>query len=196
MVFHYQVGEYVAAWLKAAQIDQDTKTPLFRAFTRTGAVSERPLVRRNVFDMIKRRVKAAGLPGTTTYHTFRATGITTYLEIYTAVDQATVLLEEQTWKGESAAGVRPAVAAMVGRARPPGEWLIQEMPDAGSLPALGRGEEQDVMSIRGHQRTGMFWALPDGALWPGSQARQLRWGGDFEKDFVAGAVQVTTEQMV
>ena len=80
MVFHYQVGEYVAAWLKAAQIDQDTKTPLFRAFTRTGAVSERPLVRRNVFDMIKRRVKAAGLPGTTTYHTFRATGITTDLE--------------------------------------------------------------------------------------------------------------------
>ena len=36
--------------------------------------------RNDVLHMIKRRVKAAGLPETTTCHTFRATGITTYLE--------------------------------------------------------------------------------------------------------------------
>jgi integrase len=34
----------------------------------------------NVFHMIKRRAKAAALPYSTCCHTFRATGITTYLE--------------------------------------------------------------------------------------------------------------------
>jgi len=34
----------------------------------------------DVFHMIKRRAKAAGLPYSTCCHTFRATGITTYLE--------------------------------------------------------------------------------------------------------------------
>ena len=33
-----------------------------------------------VFEMIKRRTRAAGLPETTTCHTFRATGITNYLQ--------------------------------------------------------------------------------------------------------------------
>ena len=38
------------------------------------------LHRCDVLAMIKRRVKAAGLPATTCCHTFRATGITTYLK--------------------------------------------------------------------------------------------------------------------
>jgi integrase len=40
----------------------------------------RPLDARNALDMIKRRAKAIGLPETTCNHTFRATGITAYLE--------------------------------------------------------------------------------------------------------------------
>ena len=38
--------------------------------------------------MIKRRVKQAGLPETTNCHTFRATGITTYLENGGTLDKA------------------------------------------------------------------------------------------------------------
>ena len=46
---------------------------------RAGRLSGRPLVRRAVLAMIKRRASAAGLPATTCCHTFRATGITAYL---------------------------------------------------------------------------------------------------------------------
>ena len=70
----------MAAWLKAAKIDQAAKTPLFRSINRHRQVTGNPMQRNDVLHMIKRRVKAAGLPETTTCHTFRATGITTYLE--------------------------------------------------------------------------------------------------------------------
>ena len=43
-------------------------------------LSDNGLSRFDVFHMIKRRAKAAGLPYSTCCHTFRATGITTYLE--------------------------------------------------------------------------------------------------------------------
>ena len=42
-------------------------------------MSGRPLARRAVLAMIKRRPPAAGLPPSTCCHTFRATGITAYL---------------------------------------------------------------------------------------------------------------------
>lgn len=43
-------------------------------------LSERPMSRFDVLHMIKRRAEAAGLPYSTCCHTFRATGITTYLQ--------------------------------------------------------------------------------------------------------------------
>ena len=52
----------------------------FRASTGpAGRLSGRPLARRPVLAMIKRRAAAAGLPASTCCHTFRATGITTYM---------------------------------------------------------------------------------------------------------------------
>ena len=44
------------------------------------SLSERAMSRFDVLHMIKRRAKAAALPYSTCCHTFRATGITTYLE--------------------------------------------------------------------------------------------------------------------
>jgi integrase/recombinase XerD len=43
-------------------------------------LSERAMSRFDVLHMIKRRAEAAGLPYSTCCHTFRATGITTYLQ--------------------------------------------------------------------------------------------------------------------
>jgi integrase/recombinase XerD len=43
-------------------------------------VTNNAMGRFNVLHMIKRRAQAAGLPYSTCCHTFRATGITTYLE--------------------------------------------------------------------------------------------------------------------
>ena len=53
---------------------------LFQSVDRAGErLTGRPLTRRVVLAMIKRRAAAAGLPPSTCCHTFRATGITAYL---------------------------------------------------------------------------------------------------------------------
>jgi integrase/recombinase XerD len=58
----------------------DRKGPLFRSLDRTRQLTGRRLHRLEVLAMIKRRARQAGLPQTTCCHTFRATGITTYLQ--------------------------------------------------------------------------------------------------------------------
>jgi len=76
---HHNAEAYVDAWLEAAGLADDKKTPLFRAMDRKKHVSPRPLHRTDVLAMVKRRAKAAGLPATISNHTFRATGITAYM---------------------------------------------------------------------------------------------------------------------
>jgi len=77
---HHTAEEYVDAWITIAGIKSETRTPLFRSCDRRGNVSDRPLHRTDVLAMVKRRVKTAGLPAAICNHTFRATGITAYLE--------------------------------------------------------------------------------------------------------------------
>ena len=77
---HHNAEAYVDAYLAAAQIAEDRKGPLFRSLDRERHLTERRLHRLEVLAMIKRRARQAGLPQTTCCHTFRATGITTYLQ--------------------------------------------------------------------------------------------------------------------
>jgi integrase/recombinase XerC len=54
---------------------------LFRTIARgTGRLSEIPLAQANAFQMVRRRAKAAGIATAIGNHSFRATGITTYLK--------------------------------------------------------------------------------------------------------------------
>lgn len=77
---HHNAEAYVDAYLAAAGIADQLKSPLFRTLTRHGqSVTNNRMDRRDVLAMIKRRAKAAGLPTGTCCHTFRATGITAYL---------------------------------------------------------------------------------------------------------------------
>ena len=76
---HHRAEEAVEAYLAAAGGIEDVKAPLFQSVDRAGRLSGRPLGRRAVLAMIKRRASAAGLPASTCCHTFRATGITAYL---------------------------------------------------------------------------------------------------------------------
>jgi site-specific recombinase XerD len=77
---HHNAEAYVDVYLAVAQIAEDRKGPLFRSLDRERRLTERRLHRLEVLAMIKRRARQASLPQTTCCHTFRATGITTYLQ--------------------------------------------------------------------------------------------------------------------
>ncbi len=77
---HHTAEEYLDAYLEAAGIAGDAKSPLFRTVARTGELTAVAMTRNDALRMVKRRCAAAGLPTSTCNHSFRATGITTYLE--------------------------------------------------------------------------------------------------------------------
>lgn len=77
---HHKAEAYVDAWLEAANISRELKSPLFRTFGRKGYITLNSLHENDVLRMVKARAKSVGLPGSICCHTFRATGITAYLE--------------------------------------------------------------------------------------------------------------------
>ncbi len=77
---HRQAEEYVRAYIDAAGIAANAKGPLFRTLDAHKQLTHRRLQRREALAMIKRRARQAGLSPKVCCHTFRATGITAYLE--------------------------------------------------------------------------------------------------------------------
>jgi site-specific recombinase XerD len=78
---HHLAEEYVDAYLEASGLRKTPKVPLFQSVDRSrAALTGKPLHRVDVFRMIRRRAKQAGLNVAVCCHTFRATGITAYLE--------------------------------------------------------------------------------------------------------------------
>jgi len=78
---HHTFEEYLDADIQAAGIAGDSKTPLFRsANRRSGRLTDNALCRYNALDIVKRRAIVANFPRRICCHTFRATGITAYLE--------------------------------------------------------------------------------------------------------------------
>lgn len=77
---HHHADDYLDAYLKAAAIGIEKKSPLFRTVDRSGRITERGMTRTDALRMVKRRVRAAGLSEKVCCHSFRATGITAYLE--------------------------------------------------------------------------------------------------------------------
>jgi len=76
---HHKAEEYVDAYLEAAGIVFGKWEPLFRTVDRRKQLTDRRISRREVLAMIKRRARNAGLPDRIGCHSWRATGITTYL---------------------------------------------------------------------------------------------------------------------
>jgi integrase len=64
----------------AAGVRDDYKGWLFRSVDRRRHLTDRRLSETDVFRLIKRRAAAGGVPASTCCHTFRATGITAYLQ--------------------------------------------------------------------------------------------------------------------
>ena len=78
---HHKLEEYLDAYIAAAAITNDKKDPLFRsAIGRTRKLSDRPMSRVDAWYMVRRRAKDAGMETAIGNHSFRAIGITDYLE--------------------------------------------------------------------------------------------------------------------
>jgi integrase/recombinase XerD len=94
---HHNAEAYLDAYLEASGIGQDKKTPLFRAAVgRTNILSATAMNRTDALRMIKRRAKAAGLPDRICCHTFRATGITAYLEAGGTIENAQAIAAHES----------------------------------------------------------------------------------------------------
>ncbi len=77
---HHAVQEYLDAYLEHLGTNLDPTAPLFRTIPRrSGQLTERPMSRHDALQMVKRRVAAAGLSDRINCHSFRATGITVFL---------------------------------------------------------------------------------------------------------------------
>lgn len=94
---HHNAEAYMDAYLDAAGLRQEKRSPLFRTTrARTGELTDRPLTRNDALRMIKRRARAAGLSPAVCCHTFRATGITAYLENGGTVENAQAIAAHES----------------------------------------------------------------------------------------------------
>jgi integrase len=76
---HHSLEQYLDEYIAAAGIADDPDGPLFRTTGRkTG--EQHPMWQQDAYRMIQRRARAAGIETRIGNHTFRATGITTYLK--------------------------------------------------------------------------------------------------------------------
>ncbi|CAH2605992.1 Tyrosine-type recombinase/integrase (plasmid) [Rhodovastum atsumiense] len=81
MPCHHALQDWLDAYLAAAGIEADTRGPLFRtAAGRTGRLTAAAMTQPDVYRMIGRRATAAGVATRIGCHSWRARGITAYLE--------------------------------------------------------------------------------------------------------------------
>ncbi len=77
---HHKAEKYLDKYLEAAELVEQRKSAIFRTVNRSREITEARMYPQDVWRMLKRRAKRAQLPDNVCCHTFRATGITTYLE--------------------------------------------------------------------------------------------------------------------
>ena len=82
MPAHHKLKEYINDYIEAAQgVRGNKEEPLFRtAFGKTKKLTLNPMVPADVYRMIRRRARKANISTPISCHTFRAIGITNYLE--------------------------------------------------------------------------------------------------------------------
>lgn len=93
---HHNAEKYLDEWVQAAGLEHNKRGPLFQTLHLEGPCTGKAMTRTDALRMIKRRAKKAGLPYTTCCHTFRATGITAYLENGGTIEKAQTIAAHES----------------------------------------------------------------------------------------------------
>ncbi|OWK38957.1 tyrosine-type recombinase/integrase [Fimbriiglobus ruber] len=94
---HHKLEELLDVYLEIAQLGEQKKGPLFRTATgKTGKLTVKRMTRRDVYRMVRRRATEAGIETKIGCHTFRATGITNYLENGGTLEKAQQLANHES----------------------------------------------------------------------------------------------------
>lgn len=81
MPCHHSLEEYLSDYMESTGLALEPKSPLFPTRDRQSRMlSNRALTQREALAMVRRRMRAAGIDMPAGCHSFRATGITVYLE--------------------------------------------------------------------------------------------------------------------
>ena len=97
MPAHHNLEAYLDAYIEAAGIRDAGKAPLFRsAAGRAGKLTEKPMHRVDAWRMIQRRSAGLGMRVKIGCHTFRATGITAYLEAGGTLENAQAMAAHES----------------------------------------------------------------------------------------------------
>ena len=98
MPCHHALAEALRAYIEAAGIAEDRKGWLFRTSRGHTAtvLSEQPMIQSDAWRMIRRRAAAAGIAAPIGSHSFRATGITAYLENGGALEHAQAMAAHES----------------------------------------------------------------------------------------------------
>jgi site-specific recombinase XerD len=86
---HHKLEEYMDAYLIASGLGEAKGTPLFRtARGKTGMLTENRMTQPDAWRMLQRRAKTAGVATAICNHSWRASGITVFLENGGAIEMA------------------------------------------------------------------------------------------------------------
>lgn len=95
---HHQFENYLVEWLDRSGLKDQVQSHVFQAFSRYGtrangarSLAGRPLSQGMAYELVQRRACAAGIKTSVCNHTFRATGITAYLENGGTIERAAVM---------------------------------------------------------------------------------------------------------
>jgi integrase/recombinase XerD len=97
MPAHHTLEAYLDAYIQAAGIGNEGKSPLFRsAVGRTDTLTDKPIDRVAAWRMVQRRAADLGMRIKVGCHTFRATGITAYLEASGTLENAQAMAAHES----------------------------------------------------------------------------------------------------
>ena len=77
---HHKLEEFLEEWLKATGLAAEPAAPLFPTLRHGRLTGRRQMAQAEIYRMVRRRAAAAGIATKISCHSFRATGITVYLQ--------------------------------------------------------------------------------------------------------------------